>query len=173
MIAIALEALTFARKHWRIVAIAALLIAAGLWVRGYSNEQCERCRAQVMSEMQQRLDEANERYRTLEKQSRERVQAVASEYEIKLQDLDQKYRDAVRRIGPVRVCRDTASPADVPTSSSAASVDHGAAAGDGLPPETGGRDIGPDLIELARLADRQTQQLIACQAYAAEVSGQR
>jgi len=116
------------------------------------------------AEMAKQVAQANETARLAEINSREAVEAVDASYQVQLQDLDTRYRDAASRIGPVRVSK---CPSGIALSRDPkpATVDHGPAKADEL-----SREIGGDLEQLVRDADEQTQRLIACQAYAAEVS---
>lgn len=146
--------------------LVAIAILGAVWT--FSNARYEAGYRAAEAAMAQKVAKANEATRQAEIESRKRVEAVDREYQTQLQDLDAKYRDAASRIGPVRVCP-SARRSEVPRAAEPASSDHAATGGDGLP-EASGNDIGPELVELARLADKQTQQLIACQSYAASLA---
>lgn len=145
--------------------LASLALAGGAYLKG---------RADGREAAQERhaiaLAQATETARRIEQQARRRAEEVDREHQAQLQELEGRYRGAASRIGPVRVC--PPAPSDpVPRAAGPASGDHGAADRDRLPEPAGARDIGPDLVELARLADRQTAQLIACQAFVRDVTG--
>lgn len=114
--------------------------------------------------MAQKVALANAQTEAAENAARQRVEEVDNDYQSKLQDLDAKYRDAVGRIGPVRLCGKPASRSALPSDPTSAGSGHGSTSGNELPAAPRD-DIGPDLVELARLADKQTQQLVACQAF--------
>lgn len=147
-------------RNWKWVA----LLVAAIGILWWSNHRYQAGYRAAQAEMAAQVAKAEAATRVAEIESRKRAEAVDIEYQTKLQDLDARYRDAVGRIGPVRVCK-PASRREVPGASEPAGRDHGGAGGDGLPEAHGERDIGPSLVELARLADKQTQQLVACQAF--------
>lgn len=144
-----------------IIAVAAI-VGAAWW---FSHSRYTAGYEAAQAEMSEQVRKAEEATRQAEIESRKRVEAVDRDYQAKLQDLDSKYRDAVGRIGPVRVCGQSGDPREMPRASDTASSYHGGAAGDRLLEAPGERDIGPGLVELARLADKQTQQLVACQSF--------
>lgn len=149
-------------KQWAILAacLAVAAAAAGGYIQGRSDG-----RALERGRFDQLLVQANERALAAERAAARRVETLDHDYQQKLRDLDARYRDAISRIGPVRVCDAPAGGGGVPADPGAAGSDHDAAGGDELPPAPRGRDIGPGLVELAKLADQQTQRLIACQEY--------
>lgn len=116
------------------------------------------------------LSRAVEASRQIERAARRRAEEVDREHQAALAALDDRYRAAAARIGPVRVCPPADRPS-VPRVASPAGGGDGPTGGNRLPGPAGARDIGPDLVELARLADRQTAQLIACQAFVREMRG--
>jgi hypothetical protein len=138
-----------------------IAIAGGVWT--FSNYRYEAGYRAAQEEMAAQVREAETATRQAEIDSRKRVEDIDRGYQAKLNELDSKYRDAVSRIGPVRLCPSARS-REVPRASDPASGDHGPTAGNGLS-QAAGKDIGPDLIDLARLAAKQTQQLIACQSF--------
>jgi len=92
---------------------------------------------------------------------------VSHDYIEKLTDLDARYRDVLSNPPVVRV---RSCPADrlSATSRSAPGVAT-APAGDGLPataPENPERDLGPDLVLMAKDADMCVQRLLALQEWA-------
>lgn len=120
-------------------------------------------------------EEANNRYliqiakaaddaRRIESAARARIEELDREHQAAIESLEARYRSAADRIGPVRVC-EPASVAAVPGDTAPASSSDDAAQRDGFPEAPRERDIGPGLIELAKLADQQTQRLLACQDY--------
>jgi hypothetical protein len=106
--------------------------------------------------------------RRIESSARARIEELDREHQAAIQSLEERYRSAADRIGAVRMC-EPARVAAVPGDTATASGSDDAAQRDRLPEAPGERDIGPGLIELARLADRQTQRLLACQDYVRRV----
>lgn len=88
-------------------------------------------------------DKAIQRQQSITKQ-------VTHDHQIQVAELDAKYRDAARRIGPVRVraCPTGSLPAASPAAGGAAATPTGTDL-----PRSPARDIGPDLIGLAKDAD--------------------
>jgi len=92
---------------------------------------------------------------------------VSHDYQIQLTDLDARYRDVLARppIVRMRTC-----PADrLPAASRSTPGITPTPTGDGLPisPETPAeRDLGPDLVMMAKDADMCVQRLLALQAWA-------
>jgi|SRR5882672_3926434 len=153
-------------KLWLYVGAAglALLLITGSYVKGRS-DGADKVRAEVALQVQK----ANEHTLQIETQARAASAEVDRDYQAKLAELDARYRDAVGRIGPVRV-RQCPRGGEVPAVAGAASGDHGAAGRNELPRAAGdGPDVGPGLVELVRDADIQTVRLIACQDYVVKV----
>src|SRR5690606_27930434 len=137
--------------------VAAVALSGGSYLKGRVDG-----REAAHTQHQRDLSQAVEASRHIEREARRRAEEVDREHQAALAALDDRYRAAADRIGSVRLC----PPADrppAPRDPSAASGSDAAPDGDRLPEPAGARDIGPGLVELARLADRQTQQLIACQ----------
>lgn len=106
--------------------------------------------------------------RRIESAARARVEELDREHQAAIQSLEERYRSATDRIGAVRVC-EPARVTAVPGTAAPASGSNDAAQRDRLPETPRERDIGPGLIELAKLADQQTQRLLACQDYVRRV----
>lgn len=113
------------------------------------------------AEVKAQVAEANERTRVAEIESRKRVEAVDREYQIKLQDLDARYRDASSRLGSIRVRQCPSGGIALSRDPEPAAIDHGATGADGL-----SRDVSGDIERrILKPADKQAERLIACQAF--------
>ena len=141
-----------------------VLIVAAAWIRGYGEERCRQCREAIIAEYEARLAAANERAREQEIESRNQVETIDREYQTQLQTLDKKYRDAVNRLGSIRVRECPSGGVALSADTESAGRGDGAARGDGF-----SREISGDIARLLRDADEQAQRLIACQAYVSAV----
>ena len=102
------------------------------------------------------------RVATLEAAQREASQRVVSDYERELESL----RDRPIPVRTVRLCPDNRG---LPGARPAGTAD-GAGAGAAVVPEAAGRDIGPDLYQLAREADEVSARLRALQQWNAALA---
>ncbi len=156
----------FLQRHWKVAVSLGTLLLIFWAVNTWLERECVRCQEQVRREYERLLQAERDKVRAQEKQWQTLIHEVERENQTRLQELEAKYRGAVERIGPVRLC----PPADrsgtgVPRDPFAATVDHAAPGDDRLPGSVGGRDIGPGLVRIARAAEAQTTRLIACQSY--------
>jgi hypothetical protein len=144
--------------------LGAFLAFSGLlWYAHHSGDRAGYKRA--TDAMALRIAQANEAARASEIKSRESVEAVDRAYQLQLESLDARYRDAANRLGPVRVSKCPAGGVSLSGSRPAASVPDGASSPNRLSGNVEAEDIGPALVDLMKQADEQTQRLIACQAY--------
>lgn len=156
--------MTFLLRFLPYIAGTVLIFGLGWWLRHSGYQAGE---AASEARMAKAVAAAEARAEVKTQKAELRVNDVEKSHAEQIAKLDQRYRNAVGRIGPVRVCNNSASSSEVSAAASAAGSDPNPASGAGLPEPS--RDIGPGLVELARDADRQTQRLIACQAYAREI----
>lgn len=167
MITLALEILAFARKYWRVVvpllALAALLIGAGLWVRSYGNERCEVCRRSVVAEYQQQLIEANARVAAAEAMADEISRRKDIEFQEERNALHNQIDDLLSRGEPIRMCRparraERAEVSETTTEPDATDghAEHGLQAG---------RDLRSDLVRFAGECEGYRQQVISLQEW--------
>lgn len=161
----AIAALGFLRRQWRVIAVLAAVLLVFVTVHAWMERECARREVQLRQEYDRLLREAEAKNREIETRWRNLVHEADREHQNRLQAMEAKYRDAVSRLGPVRLCQRPRNPATVSRDPTGAGSDHDAASGDGLSGGTGGRDIGPGLVRIARTAEAQTAQLIACQNY--------
>lgn len=150
--------------------IVAVLVAGGAYLRhsGYQAGKAA-CEADMAAQVAEATAKADE----IEKAAESTVSSMRIEYETIIAAQDERYRDAVARVGPVRVRPQPAGSGKMPPAAGAPAGDTRAAGRDGLSGPAGsdfGRDIGPDLARLTQIADLQTQRLIACQKYAREIA---
>ena len=108
-----------------------------------------------------------ERQRALQEAAGHATVVAVESYEAELAAL--RARPAVRRV--VRLCADP-GPDHMPGTSPAPGAD-GASPAAGLVHGPAGRDLGPDLYDLARDADEVAARLRALQAYSRAVAGQQ
>lgn len=145
------------------LAVAALIGLGFKWGWSLASHRYDAAKAAEAAQHVKDLEAARE----AERASYEKSQQASAEYQSNLAKLDKSYRDALARIGSVRV-RVTA-PGSVPQSSPASGRPDATHAGADVPGAAGSdtRDIAADLILLARDADQCRQQLTALQGWAA------
>lgn len=148
------------------VAIVAVIFGAG-WKVGASLTE-SRWQAAAAKQAQDYRDNLA-RAREAERTSYDKAQAASNDYQQKLTDLEGKYRAALGRLGPVRVRVGPASAGGLPATGAAPGGSDAARDGADVPGAAGSDpDIGPDLVTLARDADKCREQLTALQAWAAD-----
>lgn len=153
-------------KVGALLLVVALIFGTG-WRAGsgLTEARWQRAAAKQAADYQESLSRARE----AERRSYAKSQEVSRDYQAKLVDLEGRYRDALGRIGPVRVRRCPAAAGGVPAASAGTGGPHAAGDRPDVPGATGGdpdRDIGPDLVLLARDADHCREQLTALQTWA-------
>jgi hypothetical protein len=146
----------------------ALIFGAG-WKAGASltEGRWQRAAAKQAADYQSSVARARE----AERASYAKSQEVSRGYQQKLAALDADYRAALGRIGPVRVRNCPTVAGGLPATGAAASRPTGANDRADIPATAGSdpsRDIGPDLVTLARDADHCREQLTALQEWAAK-----
>lgn len=150
-----------------VAAVVALIFGTG-WKAGASLTESRWQRAAAKQAADYRTSVA--RAREAERASYAHSQEASRVYQQNLVALDQSYRDALGRIGAVRVCHGAPPAIGLSTARPAAGGPHGAhvradlSAAPRVDPD---RDIAPELVTLARDADHCRQQLTALQAWAA------
>lgn len=152
----------FIKENWKLLLIAAALVAAGFWIRSYGKAQCERCRAQIMSELQEQLDKANARVAAAEALADQ----ISRQKDIEFQEERNALRDQIAELQsrrePVRLCRPApgrVEAAGVP----GAATEPDAADGRGEHGLQAGPDIGDDLVRYAGECEGYRQQVNALQ----------
>lgn len=155
----------FFRRHWRVLAVLAAVLLVFVAVHTWMERECARREVQLRQEYDRLLQEAVNKNREIETHWRNLVHEADREHQNRLQALEAKYRDAVARLGPVRLCPRASDSTTVSRDPAAPGGDHDAASGDGLSGGAGIPDIGPGLVRIAQAADTQTARLIACQNY--------
>ena len=146
-------------------AIVAAIFGAG-WKTGSSltTARWEHAAAKQAADYQSSLKAARE----AEIASYEKSQVISNDYQAKLTDLEYKYRAALGRIGPVRVRVGSSTAGGLPKTGTTPGGPDAAHDGTDVPGAAGSdTDIGPDLVTLARDADKCREQLTALQAWAA------
>lgn len=133
----------------------ATLIGTHLWAYWHGREAQEDIQRQDYIHALEAKDEAIQRQQAI-------TQQVTHDHQIKVAELDAKYRDSVARVGVVRVCpRPAVSvPQPAPATGGAISATPGAE----LPGSPTG-DIGPALTDLVRDADTCATRLRSLQAW--------
>lgn len=158
--------IAFLVRYWKVAAVLSAVLLALVVIHAWMERECTRREDALRQAYQRLLDEERVRSRAKEQEMQTLVYEAEHANQARLVELEAKYRGAVERIGPVRVCVQPSRPASVPADPTATTVRDGAPEGDGLPGGAGeGPDVGPALIEIAQAADAQTSRLIACQDY--------
>jgi hypothetical protein len=152
-------------RYWKVVAVLSAILLALVVIHGWMERECTRREVAIRQAYQKMLDEERARSRAKEREMQTLVYEAEHANQARLVELEAKYRGAVERIGPVRVCSQPARAAGVSRDPTPTAVRDDPPEGDGLPGGAGGRDIGPGLVALAEAADTQTARLIACQDY--------
>lgn len=152
-------------RYWKWVVVLSAILFALITIHGWMERECARRELAIRQAYQKLLDEERARSRAKEQQMQILVHEAEYANQARLVELEAKYRGAVERIGPVRVCSQPARAAGVSRDPAPTAVRDDPPEGDGLPGGAGGRDIGPGLVALAEAADTQTARLIACQDY--------
>lgn len=156
----------------RLLAAAVLVAAtfgAGWKVgAGLTESRWARERAAEAAEYRQALERAREAERAQETKGRQ----ASHDYQTKLAELDARYRDAIGRIGPVRVRNCPGTAGTVSGAGQASGRPNAADSGLADVPREArdAPDIGPGLVLLARDADVCRERLAGLQAWVAAVS---
>lgn len=162
----ATRALALVRRHWRVLAVLALMLVVIVSVHAWMERECMRREVQLRQKYDRLLREAETKNREIETYWRNLVHEADLEHQKRLQAVETKYQGAVARIGVVRLCPRASDPATVSRDSPASGGDHAAAGDNGLPRRAGEAvDVGPGLVRLAHAAETQTARLVSCQQY--------
>jgi hypothetical protein len=162
----------FAVRYWKVAAVLSVFLLTLVAIHTWMERECTRREDVIRQAYHKALNEERARSRAIEQKMQTLVHEAEHANQERLQALEAKYRGAVERVGPVRVCSQPARAASVPPGPTPAPVRDDPPEGDGLPGGAGGRDIGPALIQLTEAADVQTARLIACQDYVRAVQQQ-
>lgn len=161
-----ITALLFVRRHWKVAAMLATLLLLYVTIHGWMERECARRELRMRQTYERLLEAERERVRVTERKWQTLVYEVERANQDRLQALEEKYRGAAERIGPVRVCEPTRGrDPRVSRTAPAPAVDHDPTRDHRLSGGAGGRDIGPGLRRITKAADTQTARLIACQHY--------
>jgi hypothetical protein len=152
-------------RYWKVIVVLSVILLALVVIHGWMERECTRREVALRQAYQKMLDEERTRSRAKEREMQTLVYEAEHANQARLVELEAKYRGAVERIGPVRVCDKPTRPTSVPRDPATAPIRDDPAGGDRLPGGAGGRDIGPGLVAIAQAADAQTSRLIACQDY--------
>jgi len=152
----------FLARFWPVFAVAALLGLLTWWAHVALDRADQRGYDRATGEMQISIAAANAKGRSDEQAAQARANEVDREHQKAITDLVAKY--AARPVPAVRLCPPAARQVHLPSAPAAASVDTAGAGRDGLPGAVA-PDIGPQLEQLVRVADEQTERLISCQAF--------
>lgn len=157
--------LSLVEKAIAAAAIVGILIA-GLWlVRRDGYKDGERAAEQRMQAL---VNIANAKAAEKEKASESTVNALEKTHATQLADLDTRYRDALKRIGPVRVQNCSASGGGLRPPAQPAGDSDGNALERGHAPEAG-VDIGPALALYGKDAEALRLAVETCKAYGQEI----
>jgi hypothetical protein len=159
-------------REWVTLAAAvAAVLGILLGIKHYGDERADAARAQVRAQYEKQVERLKRDQAEVERDLRNAANEIAKEAHARDLKREADYADAVRRVGPVRVCNDPARMSGTAgdRATGATALDDGSTDGSGLPESAAGRDIGPGLSRLAQVAQRQTDALITCQAYAGKM----
>lgn len=146
--------------YYRFALIGGFYLAsvAAAWIIGGNNVR-EAYEAKAAKELAAHLQTV----RKVERESTNAERSLAAAAEQRERALQDKYVDAIARIGPIRMC--VAPPAYLPDAALASGSDEASAERNKLPSQAG-KDIAPELVELTKIADDQAAQLLTCNEYA-------
>jgi hypothetical protein len=151
----------------RLYAYGIALLVALLSIWGWGHSRFRAGQAEAEGRMAVLVAQANQESARKETAAGARVQLLEETHENQVADLDRRYRDALGRVGPVRVqnCPRGGVMPEAPKPAPERDADP---IGPGSNPQDG-RDFAPALISYAVESERLRIALHACQQYGAEI----
>lgn len=154
-------------RNWRLIAFAALIVAALLAIRSYGHRCDQSGYERAREEMAEAVRKAEEATRTAEAKAREITEAKDREWQTERKTLEGRVTDLLARPAPaIRLCK-SAGGGEVPSTAGPASQPDGAATDRGPAVSTGG-DIRRPLVLYGGECERTRAQLTALQAWIRE-----